>query len=229
MDEKKDNNFSVDTDELKNETKETMNQVKDTIKNVNIKEDSVATKNFVTEMFKSPCEKIKEILEDTAGNFLKFAIIIIVVYLLSEALDTFITVANLGKWAKFGYKFKLVITSVLLPLLRILIPAVTILIMNKNNKKPLTTTICAVTASRIPVIISSLVYLLDKTKVKYISYITSPIGTLCAALSYVLLFFVVKYSFDEKNDSQALKKFAVIQLITAGIVSAVNLIFNSIF
>ena len=41
MEEKKDNNFSVDTDELKNETKETVNQVKDTIKNVKIKEDSV--------------------------------------------------------------------------------------------------------------------------------------------------------------------------------------------
>lgn len=229
MEEKKDNNFSVDTDELKNETKETVNQVKDTIKNVKIKEDSVATKNFVVEMFKTPCEKIKEIVGDTAGNFLKYAIIMIVVYLLSETIDTFITVANLGSWAKFGYKFKLIISSILLPLLRILIPAVMILILNKKNKKPLTTMICAVTAARIPVIISSLVYLLDRVKIKYISYVTSPIGTLCTALSAVLLFFVVKYAFEEKEDSETLKKFAIIQLVTAGLISVVNLVFNTIF
>ena len=36
------NNFSVDTEQLKNETKDTVNQVKDTIKNANFKElDSI--------------------------------------------------------------------------------------------------------------------------------------------------------------------------------------------
>lgn len=228
MSENKENNFSVDTDELKNETKETVNQVKDTIKNVNIKEDTVATKNFVVEMFKSPCEKIKEIVQDSAGNFLKLAIIIVAVYVLSETLDTILTVANLGSWAKVSYKAKLIIKSIILPVIRILIPAVMILILNKNSKKSLTTIICAVTASRIPVIISSVIYLLDRTKIKYITYLTSPIGTLCAALSYVLLFFVIKYAFEEKDDSKNLKTYAIVQLVTAAVISLVNLVFTNI-
>ena len=32
--------FSVDTEQLKNETRETVNQVKDSIKNVNLKKDA---------------------------------------------------------------------------------------------------------------------------------------------------------------------------------------------
>jgi DNA gyrase/topoisomerase IV subunit A len=88
--EEKNNNFSVDKEELKSETKETISQVKETIKNVNIKEDSVATKNFVVEIFKEPINKLKEIIEDNSGKFLKFAILILAVYVLVEGVDTII-------------------------------------------------------------------------------------------------------------------------------------------
>ena len=39
--------FSVDTEQLKNETKETVNQVKSSIKNVNFKQDAEETKEAV--------------------------------------------------------------------------------------------------------------------------------------------------------------------------------------
>ena len=71
---------SIDTEKLKSETSNTVNQVKDTIKNVNFKEDSLETKNFVVEMFTKPVEKVKEVVEDTTGKTFKIAIIILAVW-----------------------------------------------------------------------------------------------------------------------------------------------------
>ena len=69
----------INTEELKSEASNTVNQVKDTIKKVDIKKDSVETKGFVVEMFKNPLEKIKDVAEDTKGKYLKYAIIVFVI------------------------------------------------------------------------------------------------------------------------------------------------------
>ena len=59
------------TEELKNEASSTVSEVKDTIKQVDIKKDSIETKGFVTELFKDPLGKIKEIVtkENKASVF----------------------------------------------------------------------------------------------------------------------------------------------------------------
>ena len=46
--------FSVDTQNLKTETKETVNQVKESIKNVNLKNDAEETKGFLKVPVLSP-------------------------------------------------------------------------------------------------------------------------------------------------------------------------------
>ena len=53
----------VNAEELKSEASTTVNQVKDTIKNVDIKKDSIETKGFISELFKDPLGKIKEIVD----------------------------------------------------------------------------------------------------------------------------------------------------------------------
>ena len=61
----------VNAEELKSEASTTVNQVKDTIKNVDIKKDSIETKGFISELFKDPLGKIKEIVEATSGRLLR--------------------------------------------------------------------------------------------------------------------------------------------------------------
>ena len=51
----------INTEELKSEASNTVNQVKDTIKKEEKKKDSVETKGFVMEMFKNPLEKLKKL------------------------------------------------------------------------------------------------------------------------------------------------------------------------
>ena len=46
------NSFNVSSEDLKKETKETVNEVKNTIKNVDFKKDSQAAKGFISEFFK---------------------------------------------------------------------------------------------------------------------------------------------------------------------------------
>lgn len=54
---KKKKKREVNTEELKSEASTTVNQVKDTIKNVDIKKDSIETKGFIAELFKDPLGK----------------------------------------------------------------------------------------------------------------------------------------------------------------------------
>ena len=61
MSENQDNKKTIDTEDLKNETKETVNKVKETIKKVDFKEDTKATQSFLKEMFSNPFEAIKNV------------------------------------------------------------------------------------------------------------------------------------------------------------------------
>ena len=204
--DKKENSF--DTEKLKSETSNTVNQVKDTIKNVNIKEDSIETKNFVKEMFLNPVDKLKEVVEDNTGKTFKYAIIIIAIWVIVALLKRC-----------FGGVFSLpggeailsIIKSIITPVLSILIVSVIILMLMKENKKTLTTIITAVTITNIPAVIALIIGMLN-----YISNqaykITSPISGFCSVLSTILLYIAIKFLFNEK-DSEGVKKFAIVEAI----------------
>ena len=59
------NEQKVNTEELKSEASNTVNQVKDTIKNVNIKKDTVETKGFIGDIFKDPLGTMQDYLNTT--------------------------------------------------------------------------------------------------------------------------------------------------------------------
>lgn len=207
MDENK-KETSFDTDKLKSETSNTVNQVKDTIKNVNIKEDSIEAKNFVIEMFSKPVDKIKEVIEDNTGKTFKYAIIIIAIWVIIEVLKKCFS----GIFSLTGGEAILsLIKSIVSPILTILVISVITLMLIKENKKSLTTIITSVTIASIPTIIASIISMFN-----YISNsaykITSPISSFCSVITTVLTYFAIKYLFD-KNDSEAVKTFVLVELI----------------
>lgn len=217
-----------DKEEIKSETKETINQVKDTIKNVKLKEDSVATKNFVLEIFKSPFDKLKEIVEDGSGKFLKFSILILALYIIISALDEFILVSGYGSWAGTDYKIKLVIREILYPAIYVLVPTFTLLVLNKKNKKSLTTLLSTVVTAKVPVIAGCAIGIINHLNLSEISYITSPVITVCNAISYIMMYFAIKYIYKEENETEALKTFAKVWLVSTVVLSLISLVFNKI-
>ena len=60
---------SILTDELKKEASESVNQVKDIIKNVDIKEEARKTQGFFKEMMANPIGKIKAIAGNSSRTF----------------------------------------------------------------------------------------------------------------------------------------------------------------
>lgn len=196
------------TEELKKEATNTVNQVKDTIKNTNIKEDSIETKNFIKEMFSKPASKLKEVVEDKTGKTLKYAIIILVVWVVAALIGricggVFKLPAGTAIWS--------LVKAVISPLLGIIVLSVLVLLFNKDNKKSLTTIISTITIAHVPSVFATVLSIIN-TIPGEIYRIVNPMRSFCNILTTILLYFAVK-SLLKKNDDEAIKSFVIIEII----------------
>lgn len=208
----KEEKFSIDAENLKNETVETAKKLKESVKGTNIKEETKATKGFILEMLKNPLEKVKEVATDNSGKYLKTAIFLIVIWtILVFISSTYSTIYYWG-FSRVFSNILSVLKKILAPALGILVYSVVVLIMNKNNKKSLTDVISTVTITQLPLMVASLVSLLTIISSK-ISTVTSPFRALCEIVAIVLGYFGFKNLFNEENDSTFIKKYVLIQLI----------------
>ncbi len=214
MEEKEEN--KVNTEELKNEASNAVNQVKDTIKKVDIKKDSIETKGFITEMFKNPLEKLREIVENGKGEYLKYAIIVIAIWavieLVRKCFSLSFSFTSFFNLSSIGNSIWTIIAGVLAPVLSVLVMSVIVLVMNKENKKPLTTIISVITMAKIPVVIAALANILTIFS-SQISIVTSPFASFCSVISVVLMYFALKSIFNVEKNSDFIKKFVLVELI----------------
>ena len=98
------------------------------------------------------------------------------------------------------------------PILEILVMAIIIHVLNKNNKQPLTKSITTVSIAKIPLVISAILGYLTYIS-SNVRYITSPIAALLNVISTVLMFFVVKEMVKEQENEKALKVFIKVEVI----------------
>lgn len=210
--EEKNQNVSVDTEELKKETVNTVNQVKDSIKNVNIKEETKATKGFITEMFKNPLEKIKEIANDTNNKYFKTALFIVIVWTAAVLLKTTWSTIYISGFARIFRNILSILKVILAPVCGIIVYSLIVFLMNKKSKKSLVTTLTTITTAQIPLAISSVVSLLTLIS-SNITKLTSPFYNICYVISIVLSYFAMKDLFGEEQNKEFVKKFALIQVI----------------
>ena len=208
MEEKEEN--KVNTEEIKKETVETAKQVKDSIKNVDIKNDAKEATGFVSAMFKDPFTKIKEIVEDKENKNLKLAIIFIVIWTVAVFIK-----ALAAKYWSFSAVFRNVLSlikTILAPVLGILVLSAIVYFMNKKEKKSLATIITSITIAKIPTILASVISLLTIFSVSAYR-ITSPISSLCSVVTIILTYFTIKAIFNEEQNSKFLKTFVIIEAI----------------
>ena len=198
------------TEELKNEASSTVSEVKDTIKQVDIKKDSIETKGFVTELFKDPLGKIKEIVTKENKKNLTYAMIILAIWTVAEIIGTCMSI-GMRRYAYgsiFNNMFEVVV-ALLTPAISILVMSLIILVVNSKNKKPLTKIITAVTTANVPNVLASVVSLLTIFSTQ-VSIITTPFNKLCSAISIVLLYFATKAIVGTEKNSEFIKKFTII-------------------
>jgi hypothetical protein len=206
---------SINTDELKQETVNAVNQVKETMKNVNVKEEAKAAKGFITEMVKNPLEKIKEIANNTSGQFFKTSIVLVIVWMLTKLITTIdFNIFDYFTWKYFGKLILAYIKATIAPAILVIVMSTIIFMMNKKSKKSLITVISTVVATKIPVIAASAISLLTVISSNIVK-ITSEISSLASIISTVLLFIGIRELYNEEDEKQAFKTFVIIEAIYA--------------
>lgn len=198
------------TEQLKREATETVNQVKETIKKVDIKKDSVETKGFIVEMFKNPLKKMQQIVNNNTGKFLTYAIVILAIWVISELVNKSFSFSHIWKYSNVGSALISTILTGIAPIISILVMSVIIFIMNKNNKKKLTSIITVLVAASIPLVIASVVRLLNIYSSQVI-LLTTPFSKLCNVISIILMYFAVKVVLGGEKNSEFIKKFVLIE------------------
>ena len=201
---------SASTDDLKNETADTVRQVRENMKNVNVKEEAQAAKGFIGEMIKNPLGKINEIANDSTSKYFKTAIILVIVWMV---------VALLGSISFKYFSFRTLgstllsyIKTILAPLLKVVVMSVIIFLFNKKSKKSLITIITTVVTVDLPIIIAKVISLLTLISFK-ISDIILKISSLAGIISIAFLYFAIKYLCDEEDDASTFNKFVLIEAI----------------
>ncbi len=203
------------TNELKQETVNTVKQVKDTVKNVNFREETKKTQGLFTELFKKPIATLKNIANDNKNSFFKTALFIFIIWTVIAIIDALCT--KFSGYYGWYISFKSVgrdilgfIKILVAPVLSIIVLSLAIFIMNKKSKKSLVTIITTVIATKIPVVIGELVSLLVYIS-SNASMITSPFARFCNVISVVLAYFGIKELLAEKEDGKFIKIFVIIQ------------------
>ena len=176
--------LNIDTDELKNETKDTVNQVKEVFSNGDFKEKTTETTHFVRGAFTDPFETIEEIATEKNEVFSKTVLLILLFVILSFATSVF----GVFRVTHFNFltEFSSFISSITTPVLFILVPSIVIYLFNIKNRRKMTTVISTITTCYIPIIIASACMLLRKI-VPDLAIVTNPVILTCKALSIIFL------------------------------------------
>ena len=202
---------NMDSKNIKEEATDAVNQVKDTIKNVDIKKDSLETKGFIVEMFKNPLEKIREIATKNDKKFLKYVIIILVIWCISELVHEIFTL-NIWGYFNLGKNILRVIIAGITPIISILVMSIIVFLVKGKNRKNLTTIISTITSANIPMVIASIVSLLTLINIRA-NVLTNPFTQLCNVITIILSYFGIKSLLGIEKNSEYIKKFVIIEAI----------------
>lgn len=205
--------IDIDTEELKNQTKDTVKQVKETIKDVDFKNDAKEATGLVKEMFVNPFEAVKRVANEKENAFKK-SIVIMIIFIAANIIWQVISLMKYSSVFRIGNNVMKLVSSALHPVFYIVVPAILILIMNKNNKKSLTVIISTLVTAAVPAIIVDIIDILE-ILVSAVTVVSSPISTGLSAISIVLTYIGIKELFAEEDDGKAIKTFAIIKIVAA--------------
>lgn len=216
---------TIDTEELKKQAAETVGQVKSTVKNIKIKDETLNTKNFVKDMIKDPISKTTEISKDSDNKFLKTSIFIVIVWMAAKFL---FSVLSYRKYNSFGRNVLSILKSTLSPACIVLVLTLIIFIVNKKHKKSLTTILSTVVTVYSPMVVASVLHLLNLIDYN-MAKLTTPVTTLASFITIVLSYFAMKDIFQEETELATFKKFVLVELIYFAVAIVVSLLGISMY
>lgn len=205
-------NFSVDvdTEDLKNQTKDAANQVKETIKNVNLGQDAQLTKGFVIEAIKRPFTVINNIVSELEDHFSVAVILMLAMMALKLVAYILGIVFADSEYVKFH--FVTAIKTVLAPLYYILAFTIATTVFGGSNKKKLTTMLTGFIVAYVPrmlPVITGVVY--DVISISLVAWVNTICSNIGSFISIVLTFLVIKGTTTQSNnEDDNFKKIVII-------------------
>lgn len=201
----------VEFNEAVNQVKEGAKDVSETIKNVNIKEDSKATGNFIKDMIMRPLEVIKEVVNAEDGKYLKYAIILLALFCIAGFAENLEFLFS--KYYTFGEKMGFLVKGVIEPVLEVVIfTGVLLFMQDKTNKKNLMKVLFPlVVICMIPTIASAYFGLInDIISFTLLNKIISIVTTVLKNLTVILTFFAIKELFPNESGNKVFVKYVII-------------------
>lgn len=189
------------------------------------------TKGFFSGFFKDPIGKIRDISTNFNKNFIKFAVIIMVVWVVLSLINHIISIADTYLFTTFsGLNFSrffrnlfgsfpsifATIESVISPVITVALLSLLIFLFNKKKNKSFIAVATGVLVSQIPVVLSYVVDLFSFINSGFLKF-TNGFSGICNMLSAVLLYFATKELLNEGENKSFFWKFAAIIAIYYGI------------
>ena len=225
------NNFNVNVEDVKKETTETVNQVKNAIKNADLKKDSKEAKGFFFSFFKNPLGEIKKATSSTDNKFIKIAIVILVVWLAILLVSNILSIATtylFGTFGSFSYFFQNLFHNIFKLVKTLIAPLISILLLSglvygfkKVKNRSFLTITSSILIAKIPVVVANAFNLLVLVSSHFIK-ISSAFTGFCNILSIILLFFTIRNLLEEDKNDSYFWKFALIM----GIYCIIKFVFS---
>ena len=195
--------------ELKQETVNTFNQAKEQMKNINLKEEAEIGKGLLKKLWKSPVETIKEVVSDNENKCFKTALLLVAVWAIAEMLRK-ILIYTLSKYDdfEFGPTLKVTIT----PIVRVIVMSLSMYFVNNRAKDSITKALTSVTIAYIPLIISSILWVIYPI-INDISPILIYVDFILEAIATILMYFTIKSYAKEENEDNVVKKFILVEVV----------------
>lgn len=210
-----------------------MNQNFNANPNQTIKE----TKGFFSGFFKDPIGKIKDLASNFDKNYIKFGIILMIVWVAISFISHILAIADdalFGFWGSFSNFFDelfddifAIIKSIITPVISVALLSGLIYLFNQKKNKSFLAISTGVLLAKVPVILYTVLSLTTLISYRVLGFL-SCISALCTVISAVLLFFVVKEFLNEGENKSFFWKFALIMLIYYGVAFILSLLEISI-
>lgn len=204
------NSIKMGSEAIKSEAKSTVNDVKETIRNVDIKTDAKVTTNFVSSMLKNPLDTLRKIANDSKSTALKHAIILLIVWTVAVLINSIFGTNWVFKYV--ASNILSVIKAILAPALGVITLSVITYVLQGSNKKSLTSIFTTVTIASTPIILVTVLSLLKLFSGNFVS-IVEPLNQFGVILTAVFMYFSLKAVIGTEENSRFIKSFMLIQIL----------------
>ena len=207
--------------EVSKEQTSAKKETKESTKNVDIKKEANNAKNFFVRFFKEPLSEMKKIVTKPKSVF-KIVLILLIAWVIFECLGSIIGIAKSYTYSPY-YTFSMfmrnsisdffeVFIAILIPVASVAALSFIIYLLMKGKKKNYLIIVTTIIASKIPVVIASLVSLLGYIN-SQVRVITNSFSDFCFVISTVLVYFAIKALYNEEDDNKAQRTFLIAMAI----------------